>query len=94
MDNIKDIIHQVIGDIEQKRPDNENKVEGVWRNILNEKERDSTQIVGVRDGKLLVNVNSAAWLYNLKIRRYRILLRLQEEIPEIKNIIFRIGKVK
>ena len=94
MDNIKDIINQVIGQIAEKQPNNQSKLERIWLNVLEAKELEHTRLVGLKNGWISAYVDSPAWLYQMKIRRGKIVERLKQEIPEIKNISFKIGKVK
>jgi len=94
VDNIKDIINQVIGKISSNKFESDEKIERVWRNILEEVELSHTKLDGIKDGKLSVCVDSSAWLYQMKMKKNRILERLKDEVPDVKNIGFRIGKIK
>ena len=94
MDNIKNIVNAVIGNIAEHNPDIHNKIERIWANLLNEKELKHTKIIGVKEYGLLVCVDSPAWLYQMRIRQTKILEQLKEEIPNIKYIRFKIGKIK
>ena len=93
MDNIEDIIKNVIGKIADHKQEDHQKLQRIWMNLLNETELKHTQIVGVKDGNLAVNVDSPAWLYQLNTRKRKILAQLKEEISTIENIRFRIGKI-
>ncbi len=93
MDNIEDIVKTVIGNIANQSPDIHNKVERIWKNVTNEKERKHVKVIGVKEGGLFVCVDSPAWLYQIRIRQSRILKQLKEEIPEIKHIRFKMGKI-
>ena len=94
MDDIKDIINKVIGDIAEKKPDIHNKVDRIWQNLLNKKELKHTKLVGINEGTLSVHVDSPAWLYQMRIRQTKIIKQLKEDAPDIKYIRFKIGKVK
>lgn len=93
MDEIKDIVQSVFGKLDKRQPTEENKLEGIWRNVLNEKEKKHTALIGIREGVLSVAVDTPAWLYQMKIKKGRILRKIQEEISEVKNIYFKIGNV-
>jgi predicted nucleic acid-binding Zn ribbon protein len=93
MDNIKDIVNDVIGKISKEKPGAGDKLQRIWHNLLGKKELQHTNLVGVKDGQLSVYVDSSAWLYQMNIRKHKILERLQEEIPDIKGIRFKLGKV-
>ncbi len=94
MDNIKDIIQDVIGKMAQQEPQANIKVERIWKNILEEQELKHTKIVGMKEGNIFAHVDSPAWLYQMRIRRSKILERLKDEIPDIKSIRFKIGKIQ
>ena len=94
MDNIKNIVNTVISNIANHKPDTHNKVERIWSNLLNEKELKHTKIIGVKEDGLLVCVDSPAWLYQMRIRQTKILKQLKDEIPYIKYIRFKMGKIK
>jgi hypothetical protein len=93
MDDIKNILNTVIGNIADRNPDVHNKLDRIWSNLLNEKELKHTHIIGIKEDGLLVHVDSPAWLYQMRVRQTKILKQLKEEIPQIKYIRFKIGKI-
>ena len=58
------------------------------------KELKHTKIIGIKEDGLLVCVDSPAWLYQMRIRQTKILEQLKAEIPYIKYIRFKMGKIK
>ena len=76
------------------RPEMQNKIQRLWQNILDKKVAQHTKIVGLQKGKLVVCVDSPAWLFQMNLQRRKVLEKLQEEIPELSHIHFKIGKVK
>ena len=94
MDNIKDIINKVIGDMADHNPDTYSKAERIWWNLLNEQEHKHTKFLGVNKGTVSVCVDSPAWLYQMRMRKTKILKQLKEEIPDIKFISFKIGSIQ
>ena len=93
MDNIKDIIKNVIGQMGENKLSRHEKIDRIWLNVLNELELKHTKLVGLKNGWLSVYVDSPAWLYQMKIKKNKILERIQEEIPDVININFKIGKI-
>lgn len=91
MDDIKNIVNKVIGDIAEKRPDTQNKADRIWQNLLTKQELKHTKLVGINQGVLWVNVDSPAWLYQMKIRQTKLVKQLKEEAPDIQGIRFKIG---
>lgn len=94
MDEIKDIINKVVGDIAQKNPDTYDRVDRIWQNLLSKHELKHTRLVGIKNDTVHVHVDSPAWLYQLRTQQTKILKRLKEEIPGVKTIYFKIGSLK
>jgi len=93
MDNISDIVKDVIGKIANKQPDTQHQLEELWHQIIDDKDKNHTRLVGVKSGKLSVLVDSPVRLHQLKIRKTNILRKLKEKGGEIEDIRFRVGKV-
>lgn len=97
MDSIKDIIPQVVEKMVRWRSQRSggcDTIEQVWENILEEQELRHTRLIGPRDGKLFIAVDAPAWVYHLRMRKTKILRQLQKEIPEIQDILFKVGAIK
>ncbi len=93
MDGIREIVQNVMGNMSNRVPTAEEKIQRVWKSIITEKEFLNTKISGFNNGELVVYVGSAAWLYQMNSRKKVILEIIGEEIPEIKNLRFKIGKM-
>ncbi len=94
MDDIKDVVTKVIGNIAEKNPCSYDKVERIWQNLLTKQELKHTKLFGVKEKTLFVCVDSPAWLYQMRMRKIKILKRLKEELLDIKQIYFKIGTIK
>lgn len=94
MDNIEDIVKNVVQKISQRVPQESEKIERIWLNCLEKSESDHTRLEGIKKNKISVIVDSPAWLFHMNTRRGKILKRIQEEIPDIRGIYFRIGKIE
>ena len=93
MDNIGDIVKNIIGRMAQRQPDAQHQLEQAWTEILDDKKRSHTRLIGIKDGKVSVLVDSPAWLYQMNINREMILKKLREKIPEVTQIHFNVGKI-
>jgi predicted nucleic acid-binding Zn ribbon protein len=93
MDNINDIVKNVIGNIAGQKADQLAQIEKSWVKILTQDELRHTKIKGIKEGSISVNVDSPAWMFQMKTKKNRILKKLQEDIFDVKNIFFRIGKI-
>ena len=94
MDNIKQIIEKVVDHIATNKKETQIYLQEMWLDILDKPELEHTQIIGEKEGVLSVLVDSPAWLYQMNIRKKIILEKIQREIPSVKNIHFKIGKVR
>ena len=94
MHNIKDVLNDVIGQLALRRPDASKRIEHAWNKYTDEKEKKHTSLVSLSAGKLIVHVDSPAWLYQMNTKKKTLLERLQKEIATVKDISFRVGKIK
>jgi len=94
MDDIKNVVNKVIGNIAEKKPSSHDKVERIWQNLLTKQELKHTKLFGVKEETLFVHVDSPAWLYQMRMRHFKILKRLKEEVSDIKQIRFKIGMIQ
>lgn len=94
MDNMKDIVSSVIGKLSQRQAFDHDKLQSIWDNLLNNLEMKHTQLMGLSEGELTIHVDSPAWLYQMKIKKATLLKRLKQEDFDVKNIVFKIGKVR
>ena len=94
MESIKDIIPQVIEQLTIRKPDDQNKIQRIWQNIIDAKMAQHSMLSDFSDGILTVAVDSSVRLYQMNLNKKKILEQLQDEIPDIKNIKFKIGKVQ
>ena len=93
MDNIKEIIKNVIGDIVDRRANQDDRVIKLWQEILDENNFKGTRIEGLKDDCLYVLVDSPARLYQLKTKQNTLIKQLKNDIPNINRINFKIGKI-
>ena len=93
MDNIKDVIYRVIEQLSKKNVDPHAKIEKIFEDVLSPRELKHVRLGEIRNHELIIYVDSSAWLYEMNTKRSRILQRFKEEIPELKEIHFKIGKV-
>ncbi len=94
MEPIKDIIPQVIANISQKKPETQEKIQRLWYSMVGEQAKEHTAMAEFKDKRLTVHVDSPAWLFQMNVKKRKILERLKEEWPDLQNIHFKIGKVK
>ena len=92
MENIKDIVHQVVKNISEQRPQGQNDLQAIWEQVAGGKTAKATRIVGIKEGKMLVVTDSSTRLFDLVLHKKALLTAMQEKMPEIKDMSFKIGK--
>ncbi len=92
MESIRDIIPQVIENLSGKRPNSARNIHEVWKIVVKEGAQHST-VIDFKKGILRINVDSSAWLYQLNLQKAAFLKSLKNEIPEIADIIYKVGKI-
>lgn len=93
MESIRDIIPQVIENLALKKPKTKRNIHEVWR-IAAGTQADFCEVRDFRNGILWVNVDSSARIFEMSTRKGEIIKNLKNEVPELRDIIFKIGKVK
>lgn len=93
MDDIKNLVHQVIEKISSQKPTTQVKIQDDWYKIAGEAARQHTKLGGIKEGMLIVYVDSPAWLFEMNLKRAPLLRQLQGDHAEIRKLIFKIGKV-
>ena len=91
-EEIKNVVMQVIGRLSvqpQAQQDWQNLVE----KIFTEQERRHLKVSGRKDQTVFFHVDSPAWLFQLNLKRLKILVAVQKQCPDIHQVYFKIGKV-
>jgi len=94
MDEIKDIIKNVIRDMSAHKDPSKDSLQETLKQALKEKEREHCRISGIKDGSLMIIVDSPVWLYQLNLKKSKILEELKKDNPSIQTIRFKIGSFK
>ena len=90
---IKDIVNKVVSALPGKTTiDKQEKLSKAWDKLLKHQGLSQAKISGLKEDTLVVNIDSPARLYQFNLKRGKILEELNQEIPEIKKIYFKIGK--
>jgi len=93
MEEIKNIIPDVVKMLSRKETSEETKIQRVWDSLLEGKIKKHAKIFGIKEGKMMVCVDSPAWMFHLNLKKNKLLKEIKEEIPELTEICFKIGKV-
>jgi predicted nucleic acid-binding Zn ribbon protein len=90
---IKSVVEEVMGKLTKKggiAP-----IRECWRSLFEKEGAEHSVPVSIRDGKLLVLVDSSVWLQHLTIKKRDILEKLKRfpSAKSVEEIRFRQGKV-
>ncbi len=93
MDEIKNVLHGVLKDMmKQKKDVDFQKALDVWKRAVGAKAFAHTKIVYLTKDKIRVNVNSSSQLYDLNLRKERILRDIKKDL-DVADIKFKLGEV-
>ena len=90
MDNIKDLIPGVIGELAKKRPQ-EVDVVSLWQRISGN--AAGSRVAEIKNGNLTIIVDSSARKMHLFRQKEDLLQEIQSKLPAIKSIYFKVGSV-
>ncbi len=93
MNDIKDIVQKVFGDISSKTITEQKNLGEIFEKVLRDNNISGAKISGFKDRCLSVNVDSSGRLYQIHLIKNKILNELKNELPDIEKISFKIGKV-
>ena len=91
MEEIKNIINNIIGQLSEHQPNQDKELFDLWEQLLDDTEKKHVRLSGLKSGSLYVNVDSSAWLYQMKLKRTQLLKKVQKEFSNVKNIYLKIG---
>jgi predicted nucleic acid-binding Zn ribbon protein len=90
MDNMKDLVHGVIGELAKKRPQ-EVDIVVLWQRISGNAK--GSRVAEIKNGTLTILVDSSARKITLFRKREELLQEIQSKVPAIKTIYFKVGSV-
>ena len=93
---IGDLIGSVIKKLGAKTRFTEEEIKSAWEEAVGEAAARHTKPVSLRKAILLINVDNSGWLYELAIKKKKILKKLEESNSnkKIKDVRLRIGEIK
>lgn len=93
MDTIEDIIKNVIHSILDQNTEQSRQIQKSWNELITEKEREHTNLDGIKAGHLSVIVENTTWLYHMKTRKDHLLKEIQKQHPDVQQIRLKVGKI-
>jgi hypothetical protein len=88
------ILPGVFEDISRSNIHEQIQLEKIWADIAGAiTDTSGAGFSGFKEGVVYIAVDSSARLFYWKLRRGTVLKRFQEHRPDVKNIVFKTGKV-
>jgi len=92
---IGDIADKVIKEISAKNQTKKERIKGAWQKAAGRRFWPHAQPASFIKKRLVVNVDSSSWLYELTMNRRRIISKLHKILKDdFKQLQFRIGKTE
>ena len=93
---IKDVVKNIITTWGKEATSfNEDQIARIWEGVAGSRLAKHSKPVSFKAARLVVNVDSSAWLYELTMQRPEILKKLKKKFIKkpLKELQFRIGEV-
>ncbi|MDD4909192.1 MAG: DciA family protein [Candidatus Omnitrophica bacterium] len=98
MQQIKDTVKKIVGEIGSRRSGNE-CVARAFEKAFSRPEKKHLRFIGCKNKICVVNVDTSGWLYHLSLKKERVRKLINEELggkggsSAVDDIRFRIGEV-
>jgi len=93
MEDLKSIVHKVIGQMSSNSGGDGHRIEEVWPAVVGERAAAHTRVAGLQKRTLVVYVDSPAWLYQMNLKRLKTLQQVKDKVGTVDKIYFKIGKI-
>lgn len=92
---IKDITKDVIRRLSGERQNKEERIKKAWESAVGKRFAGHTQPTSLKKKKLIVSVDSSSMLYELTVRKRKIVAKLKRDLKDdISEIQLRIGEIE
>jgi len=94
MDTIQNILPDVIKKLSVATPGRQRTIQDAWNNVAPAKAAGHTAVAGLHNGTLIIHVDASAWLFQMNMHKRSLLAKMQQAVPELTALTFKIGKVR
>jgi predicted nucleic acid-binding Zn ribbon protein len=93
---IKDVVSAILEGLRNKEPSLEEKLLQEWKRVVKSNIVRHSKPITCKGSRVVINVDSSNYLYELNLQKETILIRLQERLGEdkVSEIRFRIGGIR
>jgi predicted nucleic acid-binding Zn ribbon protein len=94
-ERINSVVKSIIEKLDKKSNLTSDEIEKIWKETAREKASLHTKPTSFRKKRLVINVDSSSWLYELTLRKNELLASLKKRLGEdkIEELQFRIGEL-
>ena len=91
---IKDVVGDIIKKLETGKGLQAEALSACWARAIGQENLRHAKPVELREGILIVHVDSSSWIHKLSMEKPKILMKMKDEMGEgtIKDIKLRIGE--
>jgi len=92
---IKDVLDGILRDLGGGKISQAGALGAAWEKAIGEAGTKHAKPIDIREGVLVVHVDSSSWLHKLTMEKARILAQIRGELGEgpVKDIKLRIGEI-
>lgn len=92
---IKNVVGDIIKKLETGKGSQAEALNACWARAIGQENLRHAKPVELKEGVLIVHVDSSSWIHKLSMDKIRILVKMKDEIGEdiLKDIKLRIGEL-
>lgn len=92
---IRDVLDGILKDLGGGKVSQAGALEAAWEKAVGEPGTKHTKPIDIREGVLVVHVDSSSWLHKLTMEKAKILAQIRNELGEgpVKDIKLRMGEI-
>jgi hypothetical protein len=94
-ERIDSVVKSIIGKLDKSSNPTSEDIDKIWKGIVGGKAFPHTKPASLRKKRLVINVDTSGWLYELTLRKKEFLAELKNRLgkDKIRELQFRIGEV-
>ena len=94
-ERIDSVVKSIIERLNRQSNPTSEDIKKIWKEVVGRKAFPHTSPASLRKKRLVINVDTSTWLYELTLRKDDLLARLKKRLGEdkIKELQFRIGEL-
>lgn len=92
---IKEIVNEVMHGLAPDKGANNQEILAALNSFLDKKTLQHIKAERYKNNKLIIKVDSSAWLYKLNLEKNKFLDKINKALPkpEVQDVLFKIGSV-